>query len=264
MLLDNVRNRLNSGALAAALTGDLFEDRVVQRSETLAVPVRCLWLATANNPTLSGEMVRRTIPVRLDAKIRQPHLRSEFQHPNLREWVASTHSMMVWAMLTLVRAWFASGCPKGTQRLGMYESYAEVIGGILDVVRMRGFLEIPQEQAELAEDDGNLAPLIPLWLNQFRYEPVLAAQLLPLSTDIDLDSSTESGRKIMLGRLLRSNRGRRFDDVAIAEAGERRGSKLWRLAPVDGTSSPVAKGDEQTEAEGVRELGESFTPSIKE
>ena len=260
VLLDNVRNRLNSGALAAALTGDLFEDRVVQRSETAAVPVRCLWLATANNPTLSDEMVRRTIPIRLDARMRRPHLRTEFRHPNLREWVASNHGGLIWAMLTLVRAWFVAGCPKGTAKLGMYESYCQVIGGILDVAGVPGFLDIRQEQAQLAEDESDLAPLIPRWQETHGFSHVRVGELLELSEELDLEGSTENSRKIKLGKLLRANRGRRFDDVVLVEAGKQAGSKLWRLDPIAANESSGRNDDQPIETGGVGELGESFTP----
>jgi hypothetical protein len=235
ILLDNLRNRLESAALAAALTGDLFEDRLVQQSATMAAPVRCLWLATANNPSLSNEMTRRTIPIRLDAKMAKPHLRTSFRIPNLREWVGANHACFVWAMLTLVRAWLAAGRPKGTKPLGMYESYAEVIGGILDVAGVIGFLDIPQEQASLEDNEGEIASLVSLWCTAFGFLPVGAAELHPLCGEVDLGGKTENDQKIRLGKLLRLNRDSRFGDLVVREAGERGGSKLWRLVQAEGT-----------------------------
>ena len=260
ILLDNLRNRLDSAALAAALTSDLFEDRLVQRSETMAAPVRCLWLGTANNPSLSSEMARRTIPIRLDAKMPQPHLRTEFRNPKLREWVRSNHAYLVWAMMTLVGGWIAAGRPKGSKKLGMYESYSEVIGGILDVAGVPGFLDIPQEQARLEDDDASLAPLVPLWRDKFHCDAVGAAELLPLCTEIDLGGKTDHDQKIRLGKLLRSNRDRRFGELVIREAGERGGSKLWRLAQVDGRSSTAGAVPNQFGSEGVREWGSLLPP----
>jgi hypothetical protein len=260
ILLDNLRNRLDSGALAAALTGDLFEDRLVQRSETVAAPVRCLWLGTANNPSLSGEMARRTIPIRLDARMPRPHLRTDFQNPNLREWVHSSHTVLVWAMLTLVRGWLAAGAPKGTRKLGMYESYSEVIGGILGIAKVSGFLDIPQEQARLEDDESDLAPLVPLWSKQFHFEPVSAAELLPLcgSAGVVLGGKAETEQKIRLGQLLRANRDRCFGDVVIAIGGSRAGSNLWRLTPIGGGLATNGLSDELVHAEGVGEWGSTL------
>jgi hypothetical protein len=64
LLLDNVRRPLDSGQLAAALTGLVWEDRLLGTNETIRVPVRCVWVTTANNPLLSLEMARRSIRIR--------------------------------------------------------------------------------------------------------------------------------------------------------------------------------------------------------
>src|SRR5262249_10559821 len=154
---------LDSAALAAALTNDFFEDRLVRRSETNGIPGRCLWLVTAHNPSLSTEMAPRTVPIRLGAKVAPPHPRKNFPHTNTREWVGENHAILVWAVLTIIRGWVAAGRPNGTKKLGMYESYSEVIGGILYVAGVHGFLDIPQEQTRLEDDAAPLAPLVPLW-----------------------------------------------------------------------------------------------------
>jgi len=242
ILLDNLRHHLDSAALAVALTNDMFGDRIIQRSEIASAPVRCLWLATANNPSLSPQMARRTIPIRLDAQMERPHLRTDFRQANLREFVRSNHALLVWAVLTMVRGWIAAGRPKGTKKLGMYESYSEVIGGILDVAGVPGFLDIPQEQAALEDDEASLAPLIPLWLETFGFDTVSTAQLFELRPELDLGGKTEMEQKIRLGKLLRANRDRRFGDLVIVHEGKRGGSSLWRLVRVAGCSSTGGQG----------------------
>jgi hypothetical protein len=54
--IDNLNRMLASGKLAAALTAREFSDRVLGKSEQIALPVRCVWVAAANNPTLSTEI----------------------------------------------------------------------------------------------------------------------------------------------------------------------------------------------------------------
>src|SRR5262249_43665831 len=114
-----VREKLDSAALASALTADTLEDRVLGRSAMVRLPVRCLWVATGNNPTMSNEMARRTIRIRLDAHVEKPWLRNSegFRHPNLKEWVGEHRGELIWAVLTIVRAWLAAGQPKGDRRL---------------------------------------------------------------------------------------------------------------------------------------------------
>jgi hypothetical protein len=59
ILLDNVTRPLISGVLAAALTALTWDDRLLGKNETVSLPVRSVWLTTANNPVLSTELVRR-------------------------------------------------------------------------------------------------------------------------------------------------------------------------------------------------------------
>ena len=81
VLIDNLRRPLNSAALAAALTAPYWEDRVLRVSEITRLPIRCIWIATGNNPEFSGEMARRLVRIRLDARIDKPWRRSGFRNP---------------------------------------------------------------------------------------------------------------------------------------------------------------------------------------
>jgi hypothetical protein len=60
VFLDNLAQPLESPSLAAALTSSRWSDRLLGRNELIDVPVRCHWVATANNPVLSMEIARRT------------------------------------------------------------------------------------------------------------------------------------------------------------------------------------------------------------
>ena len=104
VVIDNIRHRLDSSALSSAITTPCWEDRVLGASETLRARVRCAWIGTGNNPALSGEMARRTVRIRLDAKVDRPWLREGFRHPNLRGWVAERRGDIIDAVLTLCRA----------------------------------------------------------------------------------------------------------------------------------------------------------------
>jgi putative DNA primase/helicase len=85
IVIDNLRERLDSAALSAALTADTFEDRVLGLSQMVTLPVRCTWVATGNNPAMSNEIARRSISIRLDAKVDRPWERGPdaFRHASL-------------------------------------------------------------------------------------------------------------------------------------------------------------------------------------
>jgi putative DNA primase/helicase len=132
---------LESGTLAAALTALVWEDRILGQSRMIRAPVRCVWLAAANNSILSRELIRQSVRIRIDPIVDRPWLREDFRHRNLREWVRTHRSSLVWAALTLVRAWLATGQPEPELRpLGSYEAWSRVMGGILQVAGVEGFL----------------------------------------------------------------------------------------------------------------------------
>ena len=142
ILIDNVKNKLTSGDLSAALTAHEWEDRILGQSATIRLPVKCTWIATGNNLELSDEIVRRSVWIRLEANVERPWERRGFKHEDLRGWVQKHRGELVTALLTLVQRWLADGKPEENDViLGGYEEWVKVIGGILKVTGIDGFLE---------------------------------------------------------------------------------------------------------------------------
>jgi hypothetical protein len=65
IVIDNLKRTLDCAALAAAITASYFGDRITGTSEVGRVPVRCLWITTGNNPTMSAELLLRSIRIAL-------------------------------------------------------------------------------------------------------------------------------------------------------------------------------------------------------
>jgi putative DNA primase/helicase len=182
ILIDNIRFGLDSAALSAALTSEIWEDRVLGYSRIAAIPVHCTWLATANNPTLSLEVARRTVPIRLDTGVEKPWELEGFKHPDLRNWAKEHQVDLQWAALTLIKAWIAQGLPKSKQILGSYERWSEVIGGILEVARIPGFLgNLDRVYAAASNETANWAEFFELWWQEFQDRPVAVDLLFGLA-----------------------------------------------------------------------------------
>jgi putative DNA primase/helicase len=141
LVIDNLRRALDAGPLAMTITAGEVEDRLLGVSETVTLPVRCTLAATANNPTLSDEMTRRVVRIRLDTGMEQPEEREDFRHAHLLRWARDQRGELIWAALTLARAWVAAGMPTGPERaLGSFEEWTHVMGGILHVAGIEGML----------------------------------------------------------------------------------------------------------------------------
>jgi hypothetical protein len=242
-LLDNLPQTqvLESAALAAALTSQIWSDRLLGASRTVTAKVRCVWVATGNNPLLSTELARRSVGISLDADMEEPWLRVRWKHPYLRRWARDNRPRLVWACLTLVRAWQAAGCPPGQLVLGEYESWSEVVGGVLTEAGIGGFLSNLREfYSEADVEQGALRSFVEGWAESYPATDVTAANLLSraLAADLDLGRGEEQSQKTRLGLLLRRNRGRVFGPWRIVEAGKYQGAKLWKLEPKDKEEEP--------------------------
>lgn len=140
LFFDNV-TRLDSNALALALTQDAFSDRVLGASATRTAPIRCVWAATANNVSLSEDIARRCAVIRLEPLVEEPEHRTGFRHGDLLEWAQSHRAELVWAALVLVRNWLDRGRPKSGAIKGSFQKWCDVVGGILAAADVPGFLE---------------------------------------------------------------------------------------------------------------------------
>ncbi len=242
LLLDNIKRRLESGALASAVTAyPLWEDRILGVSEIARVPVRCIWIVTGNNPLLSSEMTRRTVRIRLDARVDRPWLREGFRHADIRSWGIANRSRLVWAALTLVRAWIAEGQPQGCRTLGMFERWAKVLGGILDVGGIPGFLGNLSDFYDKSDAEGAAwREFVASWWTTHGENAVTASALWPLATEcgLDLGDKGDQSQKIRLGKALRDMRDRMFavqlsgqeKRLRIELDGADHRANLWRLA----------------------------------
>ncbi len=233
--IDNVDHGLGSSSLARALTAEVYADRILGQTQTVALPVRCTWIATGNNMALQGDLPRRCYSIDLDTKSSEPHRGRTFRHDPLKPWVREHRSELLRALLTLARAWYANGCPEATTpRLGSYEGWSAVVGGVLTMFGCTEFLgnleDLYEAQAgEAQEWEAFLAAWHETWGDEpltaeeaaaritegFEAHPV--GEVLPLA--LVPRSPAEAARRLGYG--LRKVVGRRFgaDGMRVENAG---------------------------------------------
>jgi hypothetical protein len=251
MLLDNITRPFDSGVVSAGLTSTWWEDRRLGKTETVRVPVETVWVMTANNPTMSLEVTRRTVRCRLDPKLDRPWLRNGFRHANLRGWVERERPALVRAVLTLIAAWLEAGRPGPvTKPLGSFEEWSQVIGGIVTFAGYRDFLGNIQALYEVADSDGAVwRAFTTIWWEAHHDRPVSARDLFEIAKDLDGlylgKSATERGQRTTLGAQLRKRRDQVIGPYRIEEAGISHNAALWRLRPVGAPSAPAPSEEEE-------------------
>ena len=239
VLIDNVKNELESAQLACALTAEIWSDRLLGGNRIIELPNLTVWLVTANNPRLSEEMVRRTVRIRIEPPEERPWERREFKHQHIRQWTRDHRAQLVGAVLTLVQAWLISGRPKGQVTIGSFEEWAEIMGGILGVAGIAGFLEGHDRFYENADTDGQQwRAFVEVWRQEHGHHAVTVSQLLELAEQRDLISFAIVGhspqaQRVKLGKALGQIRDRRFGDVQVRVGQDRHTkTRIYQLCPV--------------------------------
>jgi hypothetical protein len=202
------------------------------------LPIRIAWLLTGNNLTFSRELARRTVWIRVDAKTPAPHLRRGFRHDPLQAWVRTNRGKLVGAALVLVQNWIARGRPPFTKhRLGSFEAWAAVVGGIVDAAGIGGFLEnLKNFSAHADTETGEWLRFVSAWWDKFGESGIDTGALFQFAEATMpevLGDGTERSQKTRLGK-------------AIAKRA------AWRFAIGDGAAHRVLRLDE---AEVIDDFG---------
>jgi DNA polymerase-1 len=248
-VFDNLREALTSSTLAAAITATVWEDRLLGETRMLRAPMRLGWVYTANNPTVSREMSRRVMPIRLNARVERPWERTGFRHPDLLAWAQAQRGHLIWSVLVLVEAWLEAGRPAGEVSLGSFEEWSKVVGGILHNAGLPGFLANRHTFYSRADQETDAwQSLVARWWAAHGAAKVTSAELLVIAQaigDFDLGGKdSEQGQCVALGKALARKEDCVVDGKQIVRAGKaRKGAVQWRL--VDQTG---AEGAEDAEA----------------
>lgn len=258
VVIDNVAHRLDSDSLCMALTATTLVDRQFRTFDRLALPVKCTWIATGNNIQLGGDMPRRCYWVRLDAKHSAPFLRRGFRHSNLRAWVSDNRGLLIAALLTLARHWFAIGAPspRNVEPLGSFESFCHVVGGILESVGVDGFLAnregmLRQSDQEALQCEAFLLTLF----ESFGAQPFRVSEVVEKMTGSEPDSACPESKPLReslpdlladaadrtggflqrrMGKFFAEIAGRRFGQTAVylerADQDRKTKVQLWKIS----------------------------------
>lgn len=271
LLIDNLRLKLDSSAVAAALTAPFWEDRILGQSEMARLPIRCLWIATGNNPEFSNEMARRLVRIRLDANVERPWQRSDFRHPDLMTWVRANRARLVHACLTLCQAWIAEGRPRGTRAIGSYENWAHVLGGVLEVAGIDGFLGNLEEMMAASDSEGTAwSGFVAAWWDRFGTAAVGTSDLFDVALRCDpsppISGNTDRAQKTSFGISIKKMRDRMFTvrglRLRLVLAGKAHQAVRWELRVcAEGPASAVDRpaGGEPPVREG--NLGRQGSPA---
>lgn len=247
VIFDNVESAIRAPSLAQVLTSDTWSDRILGRSEIVKLPNRATWFATGNNITVGGDLARRCYRIRLDAHQARPYTRTGFRHDDLPGWAQANRGDLLWALLTLARAWWAAGQPAAPDVpvMGGFTPWAQTIAGVLHHAGIEGFLANLHDFVDEADTDAAAwETFLAAWWHEFGDRPVVVRQLVdeigrtasPLADacpDELADKIDRTGFSKSLGRALKRKAGRRYGDPGwqIGVTERKRGGRRWFVTP---------------------------------
>lgn len=239
-IFDNAR-RLDSVHLYGAITAPYWKDRLLGTNKMGNYPVQLNWAATCNNVDAKDELTRRAVWIRLDSGVENPDERGGFRHPDLLGWSREHRMDLIAAVLTIVRAWFEADCPAYSGRnapMGKFERWTEVIGGILEVAGIDGFLD-NRNKLKSSTDNETTAwkGFVVAWFMEYGTKSVAGAQLFEFAQEWfpeKLGEGSERSQRSKLGKLLNAHIDRVFDGKKIlrdgeATSGDYKGAALYQL-----------------------------------
>jgi 5S rRNA maturation endonuclease (ribonuclease M5) len=225
---ENMNTMLSGSAIAQAITGEEWTDRRLGVTEMVNVPIRCVWVAVANNPEFSGEVGDRTVTMRQVSPLENPRSRdvSTLRHKGeaaLLKWVGDNRGDLVWSCLTLVQNWISRGSRPGSLNYGSFQQWAEVMSGILEAAGIEGLLENRRRMLEITDLAGDARKqFVILWRDECAERTVSQAELIKAATMTGLiDNARYSGASVAqrLGKILRDLADQAFlmtDGVTVA------------------------------------------------
>ena len=277
-LFDEPDGVLDFKSLAAAITAERHEGRVLGESRMISVPNNMQMVFTGNNLSCSDDLGRRFMYIDLEVPTDFAEARSGFKYPLLNATIKEKRPELLAALLTFVQSWIVAGRPEPRPGapVGSFEEWYFNVGGVLEHVGYGDFMDGVAEQRR-ERNDGERTNIMHLyWL----YAHVQGSGLYPngfrpydiqriiakINEQDDVDSSdtlwaklgmedpyvplpsgiygTEDARSFSLNRVYRRLENRTLDGLAIEsiEGGpfsERRYRVVWRGAPED---DPLAGG----------------------
>lgn len=128
MNLDNLERALGGELLCSVLTSPEITVRVLGESKALAVPTNLLFMVTANNLAVKGDLSRRMLVCRLDPRCERPEERLFDRDPY--RWVPEHRADLLTACLTILCAFHRAGLPdQGLKPYGSFDDWSRWIRG---------------------------------------------------------------------------------------------------------------------------------------
>lgn len=248
ILLDNIERPLKGDLLCQVCTQQFVRLRPLGASGMVSIPTHALLVATGNNLAVVGDLKRRVVLIRMDAKQERPEQR-KFERDHL-EYVFEQRDELIRAALEIPLAYIAAGSPaiEGLHPLGGFELWDKMVRRPLVWLGMADPLKGAEGLRQQDPDLEAMRLLFESWLTAFPNGEATAADVVSASLSTlgfgETMMRTNPGlydamqmvcaEKINSRRLaywLRSHRDRIVDGMRLEQCGSDGHAKIakWKI-----------------------------------
>lgn len=240
----------DSPALATALTEDPYRGRLLGMHEELCLRTNSVETLTGNNCLIKGDLPRRAVKCRIDAK-REKAFERTFKIPNLEAYVLENRTRLVGAVLTILRAFEVVGRPK--QELSKFGSFEDWSAKIREPLVWLGMADSYVTTANIIEEDPareRSGDVVAAWygafgdtgmkireiaaeFNALSLKPELLAlreRLLSVASDY---KDRERFDRDRFGNWCRDNKGKVFNGLVLRRGGGKTNAGIWYVERTD-------------------------------
>jgi hypothetical protein len=223
MFFDNVNHKVDSGDLAAMATSGKWKARILGVSEVCEIPVRQRVIFAGNNLEFSSEMMRRNVPIRLDANTPNPAQDrgpDAFKHNPLQDWCLAHRRELVWACHIIVQDWIAKGMKPGKAVLNSFDRWASTMSGILENIGITAFLASTNDYLQVRNDDvSGEEEFVQKIYREFQFEKADTRSILDCAKDasggiafeLPIDATAKEHKQVSdMGRMLKRMMARTY------------------------------------------------------
>ena len=245
IMFDNVMRYLDaSSELCMALTCEEYNSRLLGKSVMLRLPNRAMWVLNGNNVSISGDMVRRLLPINLCSD-EAPELRKHGFDPV--EMIRANMDSIRGDLIDLLITYSAYGREETRRKIGGYASFEEWNGLVRGAVVWLGWgdpIEEMQAQQQADPEVQKLEMLMGAWEERFGAEGRTTHQIMHEPVDpvtcplwleaIELVNIDKHGRPNpqRLGWFLRDMKGRALNGRKFVGVQDRMKRIVWRLIEI--------------------------------
>ncbi len=249
VIFDNLPNghTVRFPVLSELATARTWNARILGQSRMASVPNGRLWIVNGNGLSTGDDMARRVIWSVLDPAVR-PDLRDadSFVLGDLDQWLPEHAADVLHAVLVLLAGWAARGMPRSSHSIASFGRWPSVLGGILDFLKVPGWLESREEHMQGGDEDAiEWQAFLAGWHQVLKDREVTSKAVLDQAQSVhDADNYTqgplsevfprEGGKYLpsvkQLGHWLKAREGRHFGEYRIRRRYDKHAKvNLWHV-----------------------------------